>query len=355
MTTTGHTFTLACMSNTNSVFHVASSDSFVDQSQPQVDWIWQGYLARGAMTLLTSQWKAGKTTLLSVLLARLAGDGQLAGLTTAKSKAAIVSEERLESWRRRHDRLQFGDNLVFLCRPFSARPTYEHWLALIDQLARLGEERGVELVVIDPLSPFLPGSVENQSSAIQDVLHPLERLTAAGQSVLLLHHPRKGESAPGQSSRGSGALCASVDVLMEMKLPPNSQPQDRRRKLLAWSRFDETPRERVIELSTDGTDYCESQIDTDTHREDYVATVEHLLTCPPRKLTRMQLLKHWPKKSPAPHPVPLWRALDGAVKNGVIEQEGSGRKRDPFRYFVPGLDATWQPDIDDILDLPSFG
>ena len=37
-------------------------------SRAGVTWLWHGYLAAGQVTLLTSQWKAGKTTLLSVLL-----------------------------------------------------------------------------------------------------------------------------------------------------------------------------------------------------------------------------------------------------------------------------------------------
>jgi hypothetical protein len=218
-------------------------------------------LARGAGTLLTSQWKTGKTTLVSVLLARMARGGQLAGLEVARSRAAIVSEGRRENWRRRHDLLQFGDDLVFLCRPFEARSTLQTWRALVDHLARLGKQEAIDLVVIDPLAQFLPGAAENSSCAILDALQPFEQLTAAGQSVLLLHHPRKGENAPGQAARGSGALCSSVDILLEMKLPPACQPQDRRRKLLAWSRYDETPRERVIELSHDGTDYLESRFE----------------------------------------------------------------------------------------------
>ena len=43
------------------------------------DWLWQGYLAPAMTTLLTSQWKSGKTTLVSVLLARLERGGQLLG------------------------------------------------------------------------------------------------------------------------------------------------------------------------------------------------------------------------------------------------------------------------------------
>ena len=134
---------------------------------------------------------------------------------------------------------------------------------------------------------------------------------------------------------------------MEMNLP-----QERRRKLFAWSRYEETPRERVIELSADGTDYLESHIDVaDKQAEDQFALVEHILTSPPRKLSRLQLLNNWPKKMPTPNPAVLWRTLEGAVKSGKLGQEGTGRKGDPLRYFVPGTDAMWLPDPMELLGL----
>jgi len=59
-------------------------------------WLWHGYLAPGALTLLTSQWKSGKTTLVSILLAKLRTGGELAGLALAPGRAVIVSEEPRE-------------------------------------------------------------------------------------------------------------------------------------------------------------------------------------------------------------------------------------------------------------------
>src|SRR5207248_9083231 len=55
-------------------------------------WLWHGYLAPGNLTLLTSLWKAGKTTLLSVLLSRLHSGGSFAGRSPAPGNAAVVSE-----------------------------------------------------------------------------------------------------------------------------------------------------------------------------------------------------------------------------------------------------------------------
>src|SRR5437870_3071982 len=68
-------------------------------AQPaRLSWLCQGYLAAGNVTLLTSQWKSGKTTLVAVLLAKMAKGGQLAGLQVKPGKAVVVSEESSLNW-----------------------------------------------------------------------------------------------------------------------------------------------------------------------------------------------------------------------------------------------------------------
>src|SRR5262249_51666342 len=86
--------------------------------QTPVGWLWHGYLKPGAVTLLTSRWKSGKTTLLSVLLSRLASGGELAGRAVAAGKAVVVSEESPEQWASRGRQLDFGRHVCWLCRPF---------------------------------------------------------------------------------------------------------------------------------------------------------------------------------------------------------------------------------------------
>src|SRR5688500_19709156 len=80
----------------------------VGRPRSALDWVWPGYLARGAVTLLTSQWKTGKTTLVSALIARMARGGELAGLTVRPARVAIASEETLDCWQRRGEKLHFG-------------------------------------------------------------------------------------------------------------------------------------------------------------------------------------------------------------------------------------------------------
>ncbi|MBV9125365.1 MAG: AAA family ATPase, partial [Planctomycetes bacterium] len=159
--------------------------------QAEKTWLWHGYLKPGGTTLLTSQWKSGKSTLISVLFSRLKTGGQLAGLPLAPGRAVIVSEESPEDWHRRAQCLDFGDHVGFLCRPFRAKPRPEQWRALLDHLAPVCSQHHITLVVIDTLGSFLPGRDENNAGVMMETLLSLQRLTTMGVSVLVTHHPAK--------------------------------------------------------------------------------------------------------------------------------------------------------------------
>src|SRR5437762_9648345 len=87
----------------------------LERDDAQLAWLWHGYLGPGQVTLLTSQWKSGKTTLLSILLGRLKTGGDLAGLRVAAAKAIVVSEESRLQWLLRHRKVDLSE-VYFLCR-----------------------------------------------------------------------------------------------------------------------------------------------------------------------------------------------------------------------------------------------
>ena len=86
-------------------------------------WLWHGYLASRRLTLLTSQWKSGKTTLAAILLARMKAGGQLAGLPVAPAKIVIVTEEDESDWDDRCNRLDLDSHVMWITRPFVGQPT----------------------------------------------------------------------------------------------------------------------------------------------------------------------------------------------------------------------------------------
>ena len=56
------------------------ADNLAARARATTPWLWHGYLALGALTLLFGRCHAGKTMLASVLLARLKKSGEFAGL-----------------------------------------------------------------------------------------------------------------------------------------------------------------------------------------------------------------------------------------------------------------------------------
>src|SRR5207245_10822327 len=98
-----------------------------------VRWRWDGYLAPSNITLLTSQWKTGKTTLLGVLLARRAAGGTLAGRALKPGRTAVVCEEGEWHWEQRRRSLDFANDVAFYCQPFGHhKPIMAEWLGLIN-------------------------------------------------------------------------------------------------------------------------------------------------------------------------------------------------------------------------------
>jgi hypothetical protein len=316
----------------------------LDAAAPMQPWLWQGYLAPGAVSLLTSPWKAGKTTLISALLNRLATGGELAGSTVRPGKAVIVSEESVAQWQQRKQKFGFGPHVCWICRPFRGRPRPHDWVALMIHLLDLRHEHQINLVAIDPLAEFLPVRSESEAGGVLNALKPLQELTAAGLSVLLSHHPRKHGKPDSRWARGSGALMAFADILIEMDYHGDPAAPDRRRKLTAYSRFDETPRCRVIELTETGTDYRSLGDFEEAAFVGGCATLQGIFDEATRKLTRKEIVKHWPAESPRPDPATVWRWLDRAVADGLVRYEGEGTRYSPFRYWNEELEEKWEAD-----------
>lgn len=323
----------------------------LDGDAPETPWLWDGYTAPGQVTILTSQWKSGKTTLLSILLSRFKNGGALAERAVTATRPIVVSEEPEELWRPRHRQLDLR-HVYFLCRPFTGKPTLAEWLDLIDQIAELRREHGLGFLAIDTISTLFPGGSENNADCAMRAMLPLQKLTAEGMAVWLQHHPKKGACLPGQAARGSGAFGGNPDVVMEMHRCPHGGEEDRRRRLIAFSRSARTPRQVVLELNADGTDYRNLG---DFAVDEFLSNWERLrvvLEDAAGKLTRREILAQWPADYPRPADTSLYCWLCRAAGLGLIAQGGAGRRNDPFRYWLPGHElptAAAATDPDEIV------
>src|SRR3990167_1992567 len=70
----------------------------ITEDDNKKDWIWENYIARGNITLLSALWKAGKSTLLRCMFQAMAQEEEFAGQPTKRCKVLVVSEEARGEW-----------------------------------------------------------------------------------------------------------------------------------------------------------------------------------------------------------------------------------------------------------------
>ncbi len=302
------------------------------RSEPTA-WTWAGLVAPGLLTLLTAPWRCGKRTLASLLLARMGSGGELAGRRVARGRAVVVSGAGEAVWGSRAWALGLGDHVGWLCRPFPNRPRPEEWQRLLDRLVRVRTEHDVDLIVIDRLGDFVAGN-EHDVTAQAQTLQSLRQLTRAGLGVLVLHTRWPPVRRAGPAVRGHGLPPGHADILIEMQTLPAAPIRDRRRRLRAFARFAETPRQMLIELNEAGTDY--SVLDPGTvAAADPRDVLFRVLASASGKVTVDELHCLWPE-GPRPTVRTLPRWLDRAIGDGTVCWEGEGHRGAPFRYWLFG-------------------
>jgi hypothetical protein len=295
-------------------------------------WLWHGFLPRCSIALLTALWKAGKTTLLSHLVKALGEGGSFCGHPLEPGRTLYVSEENATLGCQRRDRLGLGDYVSFQVRPFLTKPSRDRWLAdLVHLEAWLGREQP-DLVVLDTLSALWTVRDENNAAEVAEALMPLERL-ARQATILLVHHPRKGDGGEATASRGSGALPAFVDTILE---PRRHRPGDRacrRRVLTAYGRFEETTPELVVELAEDGSGYQALGSPQELLKRSTQAVIRELLPTEGPGLTTEHIRQQWPDPPP-PARKTLLDVLRLGTEQSAWLRGGRGSRNDPFTYHL---------------------
>jgi hypothetical protein len=304
------------------------------------DWLWHGLIARRNVTLFTSQWKAGKTTLLTGLLQQLAAGGTFLDRPVVPAKVLVVSEESRTTWAERVKRMPLGPHCRLLARPFPRRPSPAQWERLVETAMELQAVGELDLLVIDPLARFLPGATESDLNALLQMLDPLQCLTDGGAGVTILHHPRKKRSEEGNSARGHGGLLAAVDVIVELTRYGALTSDTRRRKLYAVSRYPETPQQLVYEWAADGT-FRGLGDPLAARFQDNWEVLRAVLAKRKTAVAHKDLLIDWPADQPRPSAGSLYEWLNRAWEQRLLRRFGTGSSSDPYRYRLENADDEY--------------
>lgn len=223
------------------------------------EWILDGYLARGNITLLAGRPKGGKSTLTFGLMSALTAGQKFLGRKIDQCNTIYMTEESLNTIKEKLNMFSFkhdNSNLFVL----QTMETSDMNKALPMVEARL-KENNIGLVVVDTLSAWagLNGSNENDASTVQRFFNPLRLFARTNNvAVLVIHHTRKpNPNATSQARaqdciRGSGAISAAVDNILSLM---DDESGSTRRKLLCESRSVNNPGDITLDLDHENGKY----------------------------------------------------------------------------------------------------
>lgn len=308
---------------------------------PDPDWVWEGTLVRGAITLFAGKPKAGKSTLLYALAeAAAAQRDEFLGRTLQGGPVLFVSEEgigTLGTTFPRHAEIHLLTRET--CWP---KPT---WPDLVSAAAAAAADLNAALVVIDTFAYWgaLAADAEKDAGSVQPLLDALGEIAQTGCAVVLDHHHRKAGGEDGDAIRGSGAIVGGVDAFAELEKIEGA-PSNHRRLVVTprWSappvlivEYDEVFGHRVIGQASDRehsgeigwTDQLLEAIPT-TGDGVTLEEIAELLDADRRK---------WHK---------TFTALMDA---GTVTRTGKGNRYDPFRHLCAAVPRS-RPDEKDGKD-----
>jgi hypothetical protein len=213
------------------------------EDPPEVPWVVEGLVARGALTVLNGREGEGKSLLAMSVGVGVATGTDEAGLVCRPGRVSIIDAEngRYEIHRRVKS-LGLPSEGVELHEPegFDLR----HDLA---ELERVLEADRPDLLILDAYRS-LWGGEENDSREVAAVLDPLRNLVRHYDvGALLLHHSGKGNGG----YRGSSAIGASAELGFTLARAPGD-PDRARRYLETWKcRPAPEPPKRWLRLSAE--------------------------------------------------------------------------------------------------------
>lgn len=310
--------------NPASVFRPVDVGTLLAEPEEDIPWIVDGYLARGALTLLAGPPKIGKTTLAYHVATHVATGQPILNQVVWKSKVLVLALEEHKRDVVQHFRdsgKELADRVKVVAAPLPFTKD------LLDEVVAFIQAEGIGLVLVDTLHAWWGLSDENSAAEVLKagglLLKAVRRTSAAW---LCLVHTRKSGGEHGQEIRGSTALVGLVDVALSMKRTEGGAVQ---RCLEAVSRYAETPSKLIIGLGEGGYEALGSPADVcaEGKAEKIRAALTNVGQTVEELAKATGLSQRDVKRS-------LTRLGEPVVK------EGAGVKHDPYRYRRHSIQAT---------------
>jgi predicted transcriptional regulator len=289
--------------------------------QEASEWVVDGLVLRGGLTLLIGKPKTGKSTLARAIALAVALGRSILGRRVRQGPALLLAHPREDPPAAVREHLyrmgiREGDTVpLYVADGVQTLGDVMEWI----------EKTRPALIVIDTIARYTSFEDVNDYTKVLAALEPIQDLARHyGTAVLALHHaPKTGDDRETiDSPLGSTALAGSADIVMRYRRTGD------RRILQSVSRFGDDTQETVITLDPDGWPAAIGSLQEVRAQEEEQAILDALAANGP--LTKDELREVLGRQA-----TDLVRTLHGLLRAGRLTRTGSGKRGDPYRYFTP--------------------
>lgn len=203
---------------------VSTMEEYSDDTDTNVSWLAEGLAYFGGVSLLAGSPKAGKSTLLADLVRASNAASSMAGHWAAERCPVLLLTEEVGIavvYKFRGMKMDVLDNATAALNKLS-------WHDSLNLARMWAAKHPRSLVIIDTLAVWARVRDENDASEMTRAIIDVKNAFADQDvAVILVHHARKGGGANGEGIRGSSAIAASVDLLLEFHYATDNTSDDR--------------------------------------------------------------------------------------------------------------------------------
>lgn len=188
---------------------IADLPSIRTYAAQKIDYVIEGILAAGTVTLISGESGHGKSTFANAMASCIERGVPFAGLKTQRRPVLVLDKENpLAIVIERLERLgvDVSENFKIWGGWCEEEPPQPGAMIVVQWVMGCDPK---PVIIVDSLIGFFEGD-ENNASEVRQYMHAFRQLANMGATVVVLHHPGKGESS--KDYRGSSDIKASIDV-----------------------------------------------------------------------------------------------------------------------------------------------
>jgi hypothetical protein len=191
----------------------------------ETSWVWEGYVAAGAKTLLVAAPKVGKSTLVFGLLNELLrGSDNYLGVPVATGRVGVIyctEEASSDAIRSKAERFELDQSNPRALVVKRVKMHGDRWSSIVEKLRqtvvmfREREALDTVLVVIDPLATWAGFVNENDNAETERAIRELDPVADVGAGIIIVHHAgHQDTKSSRRRARGASAIQGAPDILL---------------------------------------------------------------------------------------------------------------------------------------------